>query len=87
MKTTAALLSFSALILNVGCAGPMGPPLGLGPDWDALVGVAIVGLIAAIMYRSVRKLISTQRQKNNPRFANERRTRALHSRQNQSGRV
>jgi putative membrane protein len=65
MKTTAALFSFSPLILSAGCAGPMGPPLGLGPGWDELVGVATVVLIAALAYRPVRKLISTPRQTTN----------------------
>jgi len=58
MKPTAALFSFSALMMSAGCACPMGPPLGLGPGWDELVGVAIVGLIAALAYRPVHKLIS-----------------------------
>jgi uncharacterized membrane protein len=65
MKTTASLFSISALILSAGCAGPMGPPLGLGPGLDELAGVAIVGLIAALAYRPIRKLISTRRETTN----------------------
>ena len=60
MKSTIGLLSLSFLLLIPGCAGPMGPPLGLGPGWDELAGVAIVGLIAALLYRPIRKLFSTR---------------------------
>lgn len=60
MKSTIGLLSLSLLFLIPGCAGPMGPPLGLGPGWDELAEVAIVGLIAALLYRPIRKLLSTR---------------------------
>ena len=44
----------SLTILLAGCAGlmgPMGPPLGLGPGWDELAGIVIIGWVAAIAYR------------------------------------
>jgi uncharacterized membrane protein len=65
MKITAALFSLSSLILSTGCAGPIGPPLGLGPGWDELAAVAIFGLITALAYRSIRKLFRTHRQATN----------------------
>ncbi len=57
MKSITALLSLLSLILILGCAGPMGPPLGLGPGWDELAGLAIIGVIAALAYRPVRKFL------------------------------
>jgi uncharacterized membrane protein len=60
MKTLRALSRFSVLILLAGCAGPMGPPLGLGPGWDELAGTAIVALVVALAYRSIRKFFSNQ---------------------------
>jgi uncharacterized membrane protein len=51
MKTLIAISSFSSLILFAGCAGPMGPPLGLGPGWDELAEIAIVTTIVAFAYR------------------------------------
>ena len=54
------VLSLPSLILAAGCAGPIGPPLDLGPGWDQLTGVAIVGLLAAFAYRPIRKYFATR---------------------------
>jgi uncharacterized membrane protein len=58
MKIFIALSRLSALILIAGCAGPMGPPLGLGPGWDELAGVAILVIVVALAYRAIQKLFS-----------------------------
>jgi uncharacterized membrane protein len=60
MKTVIALSRLSVLILFAGCAGPMGPPLGLGPGWDEFAGVAIVAIIVALAYRPIRKLFGNR---------------------------
>lgn len=60
MKCLTILLTLSFLLFIAGCAGPMGPPLGLGPAWDELAGVAIVGVVAALSYRPLLKLVSTR---------------------------
>lgn len=60
MKTLIALSRFLVLILFAGCAGPMGPPLGLGPGWDELAGIAIVVIVVALAYRPIRKLFSNR---------------------------
>ena len=60
MKPSLVLLSLPSLILTAGCAGPMGPPLGLGPDWDQLAGVAIFGLVAALAYRPIWRHFATR---------------------------
>jgi uncharacterized membrane protein len=38
----------------------MGPPLGLGPGWDELAGVAIVAIIVALAYRPIRMLFGNR---------------------------
>jgi len=58
MKTLRALSRFSILILLAGCAGPMGPPLGLGPRLDELAGIGIAALAVALVYRPIRKFFS-----------------------------
>jgi hypothetical protein len=60
MKTLRALSRSSVLILFAGCAGPLGPPLGLGPGWDELVGIAIVTSVVALAHRPIRKLFSNR---------------------------
>jgi uncharacterized membrane protein len=60
MKILIVVSRLSILILFAGCAGPMGLPLGLGPGWDELAGIAIVAMIVAFAYRPIRKLFLTR---------------------------
>jgi uncharacterized membrane protein len=60
MKTVIAISRLSVLLLFAGCAGPIGPPLGLGPGWDEFAGIVIVALIVALAYRPIRRLISNR---------------------------
>jgi uncharacterized membrane protein len=60
MKTLKDLSKLSVLIPFAGCAGPTGPPLGLGPGWDELAGIAIVAIVVALAYRPIRKLFSNR---------------------------
>jgi uncharacterized membrane protein len=62
MKRSAELFSASAVVLSTGCAGLIGPPLGLGPEWDGIAGVALLVLIVAFAYRPMRTLLSNSRQ-------------------------
>lgn len=57
MKRSAELFSASAVVLSTGCAGPIGPPLGLGPEWDGVAGVALLLLIVAFAYRPIPETI------------------------------
>jgi hypothetical protein len=41
MKRSAELFSALAVVLSTGYAGPMGPSLGLGAEWDGFAGVAL----------------------------------------------
>ena len=60
MKTLVAISRLSVLMLFAGCTDPIGPPLGLGPGWDELAGIAIVTMIVALAYRPIRRLVSTR---------------------------
>ena len=71
MMPTKSLLCFSTLVSITACAGPMGPPLGLGPGLDSLVGLAFVAFVVAISYRAFRRLLASRRQSSgNPNPAN-----------------
>ncbi|MBB5345091.1 SHOCT domain-containing protein [Tunturibacter empetritectus] len=60
MKTLKDLSKLSVLILFAGCAGPMGPLLGLGPGWDEVAGITVVAIVVALAYRPIRKLFSNR---------------------------
>jgi hypothetical protein len=42
----------AAVLLLTGCAGPMGPPFGPGPETDAWFGILVILLFAGVFYRS-----------------------------------
>jgi hypothetical protein len=42
----------AAMLLLTGCAGPMGPPLGPGPETDSVFGILVILLFAGLLYRS-----------------------------------
>jgi hypothetical protein len=65
MKSTTALLSLFPLVMGTGCAGPIGPPLGLGPAGDDVAVVVASGLIAILVYRPIRKFFLTHGQVTN----------------------
>jgi uncharacterized membrane protein len=65
MKSTTSLLSLAPLFLGTGCAGPIGPPLGLGPVGDELAIIVVLGLIATLAYRPIRKFFLTYGQATN----------------------
>ena len=41
-----------AMLLLTGCAGPMGPPFGPGPETDSVFGILVILLFAGLLYRS-----------------------------------
>jgi hypothetical protein len=56
-------LSLSAsMSLLTGCAGPIGPPFGPGPEYDSFLAILILLLLAGILYRSVRSTRKPERQ-------------------------
>jgi uncharacterized membrane protein len=42
----------AAILLLTGCAGPMGPPFGRGPETDFVFGILVILLSAGFLYRS-----------------------------------
>ncbi len=42
----------AAMLLLTGCAGPVGPPLGLGPETGSVFGILVILLFAGLLYRS-----------------------------------
>jgi uncharacterized membrane protein len=42
----------AAMLLLTGCAGPMGPPFGPGPETDSVLGILLILLFAGLLYRS-----------------------------------
>jgi uncharacterized membrane protein len=42
----------AAILLLTGCAGPMGPPFGPGPETDAVFGMLVILFFAGLLYRS-----------------------------------
>jgi uncharacterized membrane protein len=46
-------LIFSAVAFFLtGCAGPLGPPFGLGPEWDSAIGILLQFLLCGVLYRA-----------------------------------
>lgn len=41
----------AAILLLTGCAGPIGPPFGLGPETDSVFGILIIVLFGGLIYR------------------------------------
>jgi Short C-terminal domain len=44
----------SAMLLLTGCAGPLGPPFGPGPEADSLFGILVILLFGGLLYRSAK---------------------------------
>jgi Short C-terminal domain len=44
----------SAMLLLAGCAGPLGPPFGLGPEADDVFGLLVILLFGGLLFRSAK---------------------------------
>ena len=42
------------MLLLTGCAGPLGPPFGLGPEGDSVLGVLVLLLLVGLLYRAIK---------------------------------
>ena len=40
------------MLLLTGCAGPLGPPFGPGPEADSVFGILVILLFVGLLYRS-----------------------------------
>jgi uncharacterized membrane protein len=41
----------AAILLLIGCAGPIGPRFGLGPEADSVFGILVILLFGGLLYR------------------------------------
>ena len=49
-------VSLSATILLLtGCAGPIGPPFGPGPEVDSIFGILVILLFGGLLYRRAKE--------------------------------
>ena len=44
----------TAMLLLTGCAGPLGPPFGPGPEADTVFGILVILLFAGLLYRAAK---------------------------------
>jgi hypothetical protein len=44
----------SAMLLLTGCAGPLGPPFGPGPEADTVFGILVILLFGGLLYRAAK---------------------------------
>jgi uncharacterized membrane protein len=44
----------AAMLLLTGCAGPVGPPFGPGPETDFVFGILVILFFAGLFYRSLK---------------------------------
>jgi uncharacterized membrane protein len=44
----------AAILLLTGCAGPMGPPFGPGPEVSSVFGILAILLLGGLLYRSAK---------------------------------
>jgi uncharacterized membrane protein len=44
----------AAILLSTGCAGPIGPPFGPGPEVDSVFGILVILLFGGLLYRLVK---------------------------------
>jgi uncharacterized membrane protein len=60
MKTLATISGLLFASLPAGCAGPLGPPLGLGPGLDQLAGLVLLVLVVLLVYLPLRRSITAR---------------------------
>lgn len=47
-------VSLSGMLLLTGCASPLGPPFGAGPEVDTVFGILVILLFAGLLYRAAK---------------------------------
>jgi hypothetical protein len=66
MKMSSIVCTVSAGMLIVGCAGPLDPPLGLGPGLDQLAGIAILAVLVALVWRPIKNALGSRTDTSSP---------------------
>jgi uncharacterized membrane protein len=60
MRKLSITCTVSAGMLIAGCAGPLGPPLGLGPGLDQFAGIAMLAVLVALAWRPIKNALGSR---------------------------
>lgn len=60
MKMLSIVGTVSAGMLMAGCAGPLGPPLGLSPGLDQFAGIAMLAVLVALAWRPIKNALGSR---------------------------
>jgi hypothetical protein len=66
MKMSSIVCKVSAGMLIAGCAGPLDPPLGLGPGLDQFAGIAILAVLVALAWRPIKNALGSRTDTSSP---------------------
>ena len=66
MKMSSIICTVSAGMLIAGCAGPLDPPLGLGPGLDQFAGIVILAVLVALAWRPIKNALGSRTDTSSP---------------------
>ncbi len=66
MKMLSIVCTVSTGML-AGCAGPLDPPLGLGPGLDQFAGLAVLAVLVALAWRPIKNALGSRTDTSSPR--------------------
>jgi hypothetical protein len=66
MKMLSIVCTVSAGMLIAGCAGPLDPPLGLGPGLDQFAGIAMLAVLVALAWRPIKNALGSRTDTSSP---------------------
>jgi hypothetical protein len=66
MKNLSILCAVSVGMLIAGCAGPLDPPLGLGPGLDQFAGIAMLAILVALAWRPIKNALGSRTDTSSP---------------------
>jgi hypothetical protein len=66
LKMSSIVSTVSAGMLIAGCAGPLEPPLGLGPGLDQFAGIAMLAVLVALAWRPIKKALGSRTDTSSP---------------------
>ena len=66
MKMLSIVWTVSTGMLIAGCAGPLDPPLGLGPGLDQFAGLAVLAVLVALAWRPIKNALGSRTDTSSP---------------------
>jgi hypothetical protein len=66
MRRLSIVCTVSAGMLTAGCAGPLDPPLGLGPGLDQLAGMAMLAVLITLAWRPIKNMLRPRTNNTTP---------------------